>query len=159
MLAVLPVLLTQDFTHSVLVTRVTSSTRHQPAVDAALLAADQSHVLMFCSVLHVVTQPRQCPVATNMGQWREAEVCRGGELVIMLLPHSHQRDITGTLATLATRQSPPPATCLQVLSDFLSPVSVSGSPPSKLLYPKSYKDGICSNVKHTHDTLMLFCDA
>ena len=153
----LPVLLTQDFTHSVLVTRVTSSTQHQPAVDAALLAADQSHVLMFCSVLHVVTQPRQCPVATNMGRWREAEVCRGGELVIML-PHSHQRDITGTLAT---RQSPPPATCLQVLSDFLSPVSVSvgGSPPYKLLSPKSYKDGMCSNLKHTHDVLMLFCDA
>ena len=143
MCPVLPVLLTQDFTHSVLVTRVTSSTRHQPAVDAALLAADQSHVLMFCSVLHVVTQPSPCPVATNMGQWREAEVCRGGELVIMLPLRSHQRDITGTLAT---RQSPPPATCLQVLSDFLSPVSIPASPPYKLMFPQSYKDGIGSNV-------------
>ena len=56
------VALTQDFTHTVLVTKLTSSTQHYVAPCRVML----------CSVLDV-TQP----VVTNMGDRREAEVCRG----------------------------------------------------------------------------------
>ena len=114
---------TQDFTHSVLVTRLTSSTQHTGMLHCSL----QSRV-MFCSELHVVTQPHhQCPappsVASPQQTWGQE---RGGSVQTAGGRTGYNAAITSSQppGTLDSRQSPPPATWLQVLSDFLSPVSV-----------------------------------
>ena len=112
----LPVVLTQD-----------SRLHTQRACDQAdflnptphrMLHCSLQSRVMFCSVLHVVTQPPTISAQPHKhGDRREAEVCRQNWLQCC----HYQLPSTGTLDS---RQPPPPATWLQVQSDFLSPVSV-----------------------------------